>query len=102
KRLVAYLTAKEGEPLNVSELRTLLQAKLPAYMVPAAFVTLERFALTPNGKVDRLALPAPDLPRPELEKAFVAPRTSIEKVLADIWCAVLGLKSVGVQDNFFE
>jgi amino acid adenylation domain-containing protein len=102
KRLVAYLTAKEGEPANVSELRDLLQTKLPEYMVPSAFVTLDRFPLTPNGKVDRKALPMPDLARPELEKAFVAPRTSIERVLADIWGEVLGLKQIGVHDNFFD
>jgi amino acid adenylation domain-containing protein len=102
KRLVAYLTAKAGEPPNVSELRSLLQTKLPEYMVPSAFVTLDRFPLTPNGKLDRKALPMPDLARPELEKAFVAPRTPIERVLADIWGEVLGLKQIGVHDNFFE
>ena len=62
KRLVAYLTAKDGEPPKVSELRGLLQAKLPEYMVPSAFVTLDRFPLTPNGKVDRKALPQPTKP----------------------------------------
>jgi amino acid adenylation domain-containing protein len=102
KRLVAYLTAKAGEPPNVSELRSLLQTKLPEYMVPSAFVTLDRFPLTPSGKLDRKALPMPDLARPELEKAFVAPRTPIERVLAGIWCEVLGLKQVGVHDNFFD
>jgi amino acid adenylation domain-containing protein len=102
KRLVAYLTAKAGEPPNVSELRSLLQTKLPEYMVPSAFVTLDRFPLTPSGKLDRKALPMPDLARPELEKAFVAPRTRTEEVLAGIWCEVLGLKQVGVHDNFFD
>ena len=102
KRLVAYLTVNGGEPPKVSELRSLLQAKLPEYMVPSAFVILDRIPQTPNGKVDRKALPMPDLGRPALEKAFVAPRTSIEKVLADIWSQVLRIKDVGVHDRFFE
>jgi aspartate racemase len=102
KRLVTYLTAKEGEPPKVSELRGLLQAKLPEYMVPSAFVTLDRFPMTPNGKVDRKALSGRDLERPGLEKAFVAPRTPMEGALARIWCEILGLKQVGVHDNFFE
>ncbi len=102
KRLVAYLIPKVGERLNVPELRGLLQAKLPEYMVPSALVTLDRFPLTPNGKVDRKALPMPDFAQPEVEKAFVAPRTSIEKVLADIWSEVLRIKQVGVDDNFFD
>ncbi len=102
KRLVAYLTANGGEPPKDSELRGLFQAKLPEYMVPSAFVTLDRFPLTPNGKVDRKALPMPDLARPELENAFAAPRTPTEEVLARIWCEVLGLKQIGTRDNFFD
>jgi aspartate racemase len=102
KRLVAYVTAKQGEPPKVSELRGLLQAKLPEYMVPSAFVVLERFPLTPNGKVDRKALPVPDEGRPQLEDSYVAPRTPIEKMLAGIWREALGLEQVGVHDNFFD
>ena len=102
KRLVAYLTVKEGEPPKVSDLRGLLQAKLPEYMVPSAFVILERLPLTPNGKVDRKALPKPDLAQPESEKVFVAPRTPTEEALARIWCEILGQQQVGVHDNFFE
>ncbi len=102
KRLAAYLTAKEEGALKISELRGLLQAKLPDYMVPSAFLTLDRLPLTPNGKVDRKALPKPDVARPDLEKAFVAPRTPPEEVLARIWCEILGLKQVGVHDNFFD
>jgi aspartate racemase len=102
KRLVAYVTARDRGPLKLSELRGLLQTKLPEYMVPSAFVTLERFPLTPNGKVDRKALPPPELGQVAAERGFVAPRTSLEEALAGIWRDVLGLKQVGVHDNFFD
>ncbi len=100
KRLVAYVTAKEGEPPKASKLRGLLQAKLPEYMVPSAFVTLDRFPLTANGKVDRKALPQPDEAR--AATGFVLPGTPTEVALARIWGEVLGLKQVGARDNFFE
>ena len=102
KRLVAYFTAKGGDQPSASELRGLLLAKLPEYMVPAAIVILDRLPLTPNGKVDRKALPRPALTWPELNEAFVVPRTPVEEVLARIWCEILGLNQVGVHDNFFE
>ena len=86
----------------VPQLRDYLQEKLPEYMVPAVFVMLESLPLTPNGKVDRKALPAPDRDRPELEEAFAAPSTAIEKIMAEIWAQVLGLEQVGIDDNFFE
>ena len=100
-RLVAYVTS-EGDTPSVSALREHLQERLPAFMVPAAFVVLDALPLTPNGKVDRRALPAPESARPELEEGFVAPRTPNEHALGDIWCQVLGLERVGVHDNFFE
>jgi len=101
-RLVAYVvTAQESAP-TVSELRRFLQAKLPDYMLPAAFVTLETLPLTPSGKIDRRALPVPDTTRPELEEAFVAPRTPVEQSLVEIWAQVLKLERVGVKDNFLE
>jgi amino acid adenylation domain-containing protein len=102
KRLVAYATAKNGEPPKASELRALLQNKLPEYMVPSAFVNLERFPLTPNGKVDRKALPKPDFEAAADKGNFIAPGTPTEMVLAEIWCDVLGRKQVGVHDNFFD
>ena len=83
-------------------LRSYLQAKLPEYMVPSAFVMLERLPLTPNGKVDRRALPAPETARPSLSDQYVLPRTPVERQLAQIWGEVLGLPEVGVHDNFFE
>ena len=79
-----------------------LQTKLPAHMLPSAFVVLDALPLTPSGKVDRRALPAPDQVRPELGGAFIAPRTPVEEVLAGIWADVLRLEEVGVHDNFFE
>ncbi|MCA1614249.1 MAG: condensation domain-containing protein, partial [Acidobacteria bacterium] len=101
KRLVAYVvSAREG--VSVGELRGHLKQKLAEYMLPSAFVELERIPLTPNGKVDRRALPAPDASRPELEAAFVAPRTGTEETLAGIWADVLGLERVGAGDDFFE
>ncbi|PYI83205.1 MAG: non-ribosomal peptide synthetase, partial [Verrucomicrobia bacterium] len=71
-------------------------------MVPAAFVFLGALPLTPSGKVNRRALPAPDQMRPELEETFASPSTPTEQALAQIWCEVLGVKQVGVYDNFFE
>jgi surfactin family lipopeptide synthetase A len=99
--LVAYVVAKQPPGPSISELHRFLQAKLPNYMVPSAFVPLEALPLTPNGKVDRRALPAPDQARPALDDAFVAPRTPVEAVLAGVWADVLGLTQVGVHDNFF-
>jgi amino acid adenylation domain-containing protein len=82
-------------------LREFLSERLPEYMVPSATVVLEKLPLTPNGKIDRKALPPPDIERPELQRAFVAPRTAVEEVLAGLWATVIELKSVGVHDNFF-
>ncbi|MEH2375501.1 amino acid adenylation domain-containing protein [Nostoc sp.] len=87
--------------LLVSELRSFLQKKLPEYMIPSAFVLLESLPLTSNGKVDRRALPKPDLNSTLLEK-YVAPRTPIEEILAQIWAQVLKVEQVGIYDNFFE
>ena len=83
-------------------LRDHLRKVLPEYMVPSAFVVFDALPLGPNGKLDRKALPAPEQSRPELDEAYVAPRTPTEQTLADLWAGVLGLERVGVQDNFFE
>jgi acyl carrier protein len=102
KRLVAYILSHQDQAARVSELRGYVEKKLPDNMVPSAFVMLDAFPLTPNGKVDRRALPAPDLTRPEIEEPFVAPRSHVEEVLAQIWADVLRLEQVGIHDNFFE
>ena len=102
KRLVAYVAAEEEARTTANKLRDFLKDKLPEHMVPAVFVLLEAFPLTPNGKVDRRALPLPDGRRPELDEAFVAYRTPTEELLAEIWAQVLGVERVGIYDNFFQ
>ena len=102
RRLVAYVVLTQATSQKVEELRNFLKGKLPEHMIPSAFVFLGSLPLTPNGKVDRKALPVPDQTRPELEGAFVAPRTALEKRLARIWGEVLKLEKVGIHDNFFE
>lgn len=95
----APLSTKRFKP---SELRNYLSEKLPDYMVPSVYILLDVLPLTANGKVDRKALPMPETARPDLEKTFVAPRSELEKQLANIWADVLGLKKIGIYDNFFE
>jgi amino acid adenylation domain-containing protein/non-ribosomal peptide synthase protein (TIGR01720 family) len=102
RRLVAYVVAAGDAPPTTSELRDYLKRKLPEYMLPAAFMTLDRLPLTPTAKVDRRALPAPDHSRPELAHEFTAPRSAAEETLARIWSEVLLVERVGVHDNFFE
>ncbi|MBN8468382.1 non-ribosomal peptide synthase/polyketide synthase [Corallococcus exiguus] len=101
KRLVAYVVPREGQQVDAASLRSLLQAKLPEYMVPSAFVVLEALPLNANGKLDRNALPPPEASA-SAHESFVAPRTPVEIQLAHIWAQVLGLPRVGVHDNFFE
>ena len=102
KRLVAYLVIDPESASSISELRSYLKEKLPDYMIPSAFVVLDKLPLTPNGKVDRRALPLPEQSRMESEETYVAPRTQVEEMLATIWAEVLNTESVGVDDNFFE
>lgn len=101
RRLAAYIVPRHAPPKE-SELRTFLREYLPDYMVPAAFVFMQELPLTPNKKVDRGALPAPDQARPALTKSFIAPRDSIEQQLAKIFEKTLGVQPIGVADNFFE
>ncbi|GFJ83607.1 hypothetical protein Phou_077870 [Phytohabitans houttuyneae] len=97
-RLVAYVVPRGGAP-DPAQLKDFLAAALPAYLVPSAVVTLDRLPLNPNGKLDRRALPAPDL---AAAAGYVAPRDDTERVLAGVWAQVLGAERVGVDDNFFE
>ncbi|MEE8584609.1 MAG: amino acid adenylation domain-containing protein, partial [Acidobacteriota bacterium] len=83
-------------------LRNHLKAQLPEYMIPSLFVEMESFPRTPNGKVDRSALPAPDSHRPTLEAGFEAPQSGMEQSIAEIWKKVLGVDEVGLNDNFFD
>ena len=89
RRLVAYVVSSPDQVCAASELRSFLKEKLPEYMVPSVFVVLDDFPLTPNGKLDRKALPVPDQSRPELQESFVVPRTPIEEIIAEIWAEVL-------------
>ena len=102
KRLVAYFTPSQEAPPNVTAIRLFLKEKLPEYMVPSAFVILDKFPLTPNGKIDRKALPAPEQTRPEFEQSYVLPRSPIEEILVAIWREVLNIDQIGIHDNFFE
>jgi amino acid adenylation domain-containing protein len=99
-RIVAYVVL-DGRPAAATELRDHAAGSLPAYMVPSAVVILERFPQTLNGKVDRKALPAPTYERDD-ESEYVAPRTPLEQQLVEIWEEVLGVRPIGVRDDFFE
>ena len=102
QRLVAYVAPSGGKHPGIDELRKFAGQYLPDYMIPSSFVFLKTLPLTANGKIDRAALPAPDEARPDLKRLFVAPRTAVEKELADIWAEFLKLDEVGVHDSFFE
>ncbi|WP_094117840.1 non-ribosomal peptide synthetase [Lonsdalea britannica] len=99
-RLVAYYVAEADSVLTGDELRTTLIARLPDYMVPAAWVALESVPLTPNGKVDRKALPAPDASA-YAQQPYAAPQGETEATLAAIWQSLLGVQKVSRHDNFF-
>ncbi len=97
KRLVAYVVPHQKRDITPTSLQSFLGNKLPSYMIPSIFVSLDALPLTPNEKVDRQALPIP--PR---QFAFVAPRNSLEEALTDIWCKIFGLEEIGIYDNFFQ
>jgi len=102
KQLIAYLVSNCEAMPSVSDLRSFLHEKLPAFMLPEVFVPVDQLPLTPNGKVDRNALPAPNGERPHWVYVFVAPRTEIEELTAQAWRDTLKVEQVGVHDNFFE
>jgi amino acid adenylation domain-containing protein/non-ribosomal peptide synthase protein (TIGR01720 family) len=100
QRLAAYYVA--DEPLDDEALRGFLAERLPPEFVPSQFVRLDALPVTANGKLDRDALPEPELTRPQLAAAYEAPRGHAETTLADIWSRVLGIERIGVDDNFFD
>ncbi|MDP9120273.1 MAG: amino acid adenylation domain-containing protein [Acidobacteriota bacterium] len=102
KRIAAYFVARPGQTPGHADLRGFLKAKLPEYMVPAVFCAVESLPLTVNGKLDRTRLPAPDPGRPELDRAFVAPESATEILLAECWTDLLGIEKLGIHDDFFE
>jgi amino acid adenylation domain-containing protein len=101
-RLVGYVIAKNGEAPTVEILRTHLAQSVPDYMVPAAFVFLDAFPLTINGKLDRAALPAPGADRPHLATLYAAPQNDLEAQLTRLWKSTLRRELVGTDDNFFD
>ena len=102
KRLVAYMIATPEQEPTVGDLRGFLMESLPEYMVPTAFVFLDTFPLTPNGKFDRKALPSPEGIHPKLGSEYVAPQSEIERTITSIWQEVLKAEKVGIDDNFFD
>ncbi len=102
KRLAAYLVSSSGQAITADELRRALMRELPAYMVPSAFVFLERLPLTPSGKIDRRLLPPPGQSGLASRGHFVAPRDRLERQLVRIWEKLLGRRGVGILDDFFE
>ena len=102
KRLLAYVVVKPGHVPTGHELRQYLASKLPAYMVPAALIRLEKMPLTPSGKVDRKALPVPADNQAAAEQLRIAARDPLERQLVQIWQKVLCVSPIGIHDNFFE
>jgi acyl carrier protein len=102
KRLVGYCVPRADVELDFVELARYLRTKLPGYMIPAAWVSLESLPLTSGGKLDRQALPTPDADRSAAAGEYLAPRTQIEELLVVAWREVLGIGQIGVHDNYFE
>jgi amino acid adenylation domain-containing protein len=102
QQLLAYVIAAPDQSTSTETLRGFLKTRLPQYMVPASFVSLDSWPLTPNGKIDERALPLPDTSRTHLDGDFVAPRTDTEALLANLWSDVLRVETIGVYDNFFD
>ncbi|MFN0059611.1 MAG: MupA/Atu3671 family FMN-dependent luciferase-like monooxygenase [Planctomycetota bacterium] len=102
KRLVAYVLTQSGKPIDAMLLRDFLRDQLPEYMVPTNFVTLTAYPLTPNGKIDRKSLPAPNAAQSAPKAEYQAPASEIEAQIAEIWQSSLQLEQVGVDDNFFD
>jgi acyl carrier protein len=101
-RLVAYLVTQTGATVEATTLRDALRAELPDFMVPAHVMVLPEFPHTPNGKIDRKALPAPESHATKAQAEFVAPQSDLQAQIAAVWQDVLKLPQVGISDNFFD
>jgi len=101
-RLIAYVVYRDGEDLTTSDMKRYLRGQLPEYMIPAIVVSLESMPLTPNGKVDRTALPDPFTKPAQPALSHEPPASKTEKILAEIWKSVLKVERVDAGDNFFE
>lgn len=102
KRLAAYVVVKPGPSPTISQQRASLKEMLPDYMLPSSLMVLNSMPLTPNGKIDYHALPAPENLHPQRAEDYVAPQTNLERIIATIWQDVLAVEKVGVRDNFFD
>ena len=102
QRLVAYLIASQKPEPTIAEIGEFLQDKIPEYMRPSAYIFLDAFPLSANGKIDRRSLPQPEENLSRIETTYVAPQTKIEQTIVEIWQDILGLEKVGVNDNFFD
>ncbi len=101
-RLIAYVVYRDGEDLTTSDMKRYLRGQLPEYMIPAIVVSLESMPLTPNGKVDRAALPDPFTKPAQPAPSHDLPASKTEKILAEIWKSVLKVEQIDAGDNFFE
>ena len=102
ERLVAYVVARPGARPDTGELQHALGRRLPQYMIPSAFVFLDKLPVVPNGRIDRRALPVPNRVRPALAYDYTEPRTAVESYLANLWAEVLNLEQVGIHDQFLH
>ncbi|MCA9954884.1 MAG: amino acid adenylation domain-containing protein, partial [Anaerolineales bacterium] len=102
KQLVAYFVSSEGQDVDTDTVRRALKATLPTYMVPAIFMQLPQLPATPNGKVDRKALPTPQESRLEGKRPYTPPRNELEEQLVALWCELFALEHIGIHDSFFD
>ena len=102
KRLAAYLTTFKDQQINITELRAFLKKTLPDHMIPSVFIPLESLPLTEHGKIDRKALPLPEVSRSAFDIEYVPPQTQEESILCGIWSQVLGRKQIGINDDFLS
>jgi amino acid adenylation domain-containing protein len=102
KDLIGYFVPKAAASVPITGLQNFLRGKLPAYMIPSLFVQVEGLPLSPNGKINRMALRSQDDTQAELKEAYVEPRSQVEELLAQIWGEILKIDAVGIHDNFFE